>query len=432
MNKTITIAAAVLLLSTAVQAQESELLKKYRTMALSYNQDVKAADKGVAYYKEMENSAKADMLPKVAANATASYTGNPMQLSVTLPTLGSLSFEGQHKSYGTSVSVIQPVYAGGRNREQVRIAQKESAISEDQAALTRSNVTFETDYRYWNAVAALETVTVTQQLEKSMEDLVRVVRERVDAGLVNKNDLLMAEVKLNDARFQLKKAQDSFEVSRMSLNSEIGVDLKVATAIDTSIPALRSVGSLAAEAEAALNNRAEVRMAQGTISVQESVGKVKDSYYKPQLYLGADGSYSSPGYNFKPDMNANYAVYAKLSIPIFEWGKRKSDRRASSIRVDMAKENMSKVMDNVRLEVQSAYYSYSQAVEQVSLTENSLEKAKDNETMALDRYKEGNLSILEALDAQLYYQAAQINHIRSRASAQVYYSEFLRALGKLE
>jgi len=430
MNKIITVAAALLLSSTALHAQESELLKKYRTMALSYNQDVKAADKGVAYYKEMESSAKADMLPKVAANATASYVGNPMELSITLPSLGAFSFEGKHENYGTSVSMVQPVYTGGRNLEQVKIAQKESALSEDQAALTRSTVTFGTDYRYWNAVAAQEMVAVTQQLEKSMEDLVRVVRERVEAGLVNKNDLLMAEVKLNDARFQRKKAQDSFEVSRMALNSQIGVDLKAATEFEASIPTIRLAGSFATEVEAALNNRAEVRMAQGKIAIQESAGKVKDSYYKPQFYLGAEGSYSSPGYNFKPDMDPNYAVYAKLSIPVFEWGKRKSSRRASSIRVDMAKENLNKVTDNVRLEAQSAYYSYSQAVEQVVLTENSLEKAKDNEQMALDRYKEGNLSILETLDAQLYHQMAQINHIRSRANAQIYYSEFLRALGK--
>ena len=353
-----------------------------------------------------------------------------MELSITLPSLGALSFEGKHENYGTSVSMVQPVYTGGRNREQVKMAQTESKLSEDQAALIRSNVTFGTDYRYWSAVAAQEMVAVTQQLKKSMEDLVRVVRERVEAGLVNKNDLLMAEVKLNDARFQRKKAQDSFEVSRMALNSQIGADLKAATAIDVSIPVLRSAGSFATEVEAALNNRAEVRMAEGKIAIQESVGKVKDSYYRPQFYIGAEGSYSSPGYNFKPDMDPNYAVYAKLSIPVFEWGKRKSNRRASSIRVDMAKENLNKVTDNVRLEAQSAYYSYSQAVEQVLLTENSLEKAKDNEQMALDRYKEGNLSILETLDAQLYHQMAQINHIRSRANAQIYYSEFLRALGK--
>jgi outer membrane protein TolC len=428
MNKIITVAAALMLSSTTLHAQESELLKKYRAMALSYNQDVKAADKGVAYYKEMESSAKADMLPKVAANATARYTGNPMELSITLPSLGALSFEGKHESYGASLSMVQPVYTGGRNREQVNIAQTESKISEDQAALIRSNVTYATDFRYWNAVAAQEMVAVTQQLEKSMENLVRVVRERVEAGLVNRNDLLMAEVKLNDARFQLKKAQDSFEVSRMALNSQIGADLKAATTIDASIPALQLQGSLTAEA--ATDNRAEVRMAQGKIAIQESAGKVKESYYRPQFYVGAESSYSSPGYNFKPDMDPNYAVYAKLSIPIFEWGKRKSDRRASSIKVDMATENLGKVTDNIRLEAQSAYYSYSQAVEQALLTENSLQKAKENEQMALYRYKGGNLSILEALDAQLYYQAAQINHIRSRANAQIYYSEFLRALGK--
>lgn len=41
----------------------------------------------------------------------------------------------------------------------------------------------------------------------------------------------------------------------------------------------------------------------------------------------------------------------KSQYPIFEWGKRKSEKRASSFRVGMAEDNLNKVMDQVELEI---------------------------------------------------------------------------------
>ena len=50
-------------------------------------------------------------------------------------------------------------------------------------------------------------------------------------------------------------------------------------------------------------------------------------------------------------------VYAKLSVPIFEWGKRKNTRRMGKLEVNRALENQSKVADGVRLEGETAYYT---------------------------------------------------------------------------
>ncbi|MEG1543777.1 MAG: TolC family protein, partial [Tannerellaceae bacterium] len=133
--------------------------------------------------------------------------------------------------------------------------------------------------------------------------------------------------------------------------------------------------------------------------------------------------------NFKSDLDPNYAVYAKISIPLFEWGKRRSEKRASALRVSIAKDNYSKVSDGVRLEVQSAYYSFTQATERVRLTANSLAKARENEAMAVEKYKEGKISIAEVLDAQIYHQTAQVNYVQSRLAAQMSHSEFIRAVG---
>ena len=98
----------------------------------------------------------------------------------------------------------------------------------------------------------------------------------------------------------------------------------------------------------------------------------------------------------------------------------------------MAIENHHKVADNIRLEIETAFYTYSQAIEKVKLTESSLSKAADSEKMAMDKYKEGNISILEVINAQLYHQNAKINYIQSKLNAQIAKSGLDRATGKID
>lgn len=415
-----------------VYGQHSELLSQYRNRALQYNQDMKAAEKNIALSKELEKSAKTEYKPKLSAGANFNYTGNPMELSLDLPSLDNpLQFEGRHMKYGASVSLAQPLYTGGRIREGVKKAEAESRLALNQSEMIKSDISYEADLRYWSTVARNEMVKVTRRFTGAVEELTKVIRERVEVQLVDRNDLLMAEVKLNDARYQLMQAENNYEVARMSLNSFIGVDYDLVIPIDTLVSPIHEVGSLPAYMDQAGNNRPELRMAQDKISIQESAHKLNQSQFLPQFYVGVDGSYSSPGYNFKADLDPNYAVYAKVSIPLFEWGKRRNEKRAGEYRVAIARENFSKVKDVVSLEVQSAYYNYVQAVERVTLTENSLIKAQENEAMALERYREGKMSVDGVLDAQMFHQTAQMNFVQSRLTAQISYSAFVRALGLL-
>lgn len=113
------------------------------------------------------------------------------------------------------------------------------------------------------------------------------------------------------------------------------------------------------------SNRPEIRMAEEQVRMAESALRLNDAQYKPQVYVGVDGSYSSPGYNFRTDMDPNYVAYAKVSIPVFEWGKRRSEKRASRGQVGMASDQLNRVKDNVALEVQTARLNLLQALEQV-------------------------------------------------------------------
>jgi outer membrane protein len=91
--------------------------------------------------------------------------------------------------------------------------------------------------------------------------------------------------------------------------------------------------------ETAMAHRPELRIAANQVAIQQSAARIANSRYLPKLSFGVDGSYSSPGYDFNSDLDPNYMVYAKLSVPIFEWGKRKNTRRIGKLDVNRALEN---------------------------------------------------------------------------------------------
>ena len=413
-------------LSLPVLAQQSTLLEKYRTMALDYNHDLKAAEKNIAASMEVEKSARADLKPKLSGAASFQYTGNPMELTLDIPSIGlSKTVEGKNLNYGGSLSILQPVYTGGRVLESIRMAQHQQALAGNQAKALNDAVCYQTDIQYWSAVARQEIVDVAEDFRNSIAALVKTIKERVEVGLVDPQDLLMAEVKLNEAEYQLLQAQSNFETGRMALNSMIGVRLEQPTELDAQIPIVVVSDSLWLSTGM---GRPEIQMAYDKIRIAESTKKLNDSQFKPQFYLGVEGSYSSPGYNFKKDLDPNYAVYAKVSVPIFEWGKRRSEKRVSSFRIGMAEDNLNKVVDRVELEVSVARKALSQAIERVRLSESSLAKAEENEAKAVERYNEGKVSVVEVIDAQTYRQTSQVNYVQAKAAAQGHYSELIKAL----
>ena len=407
-------------LALGVHAQESVFLQQYREKVKAYNQDIKSAGYAVSIRQEAEKSAKADFLPSLSGNADASYTGNPLELYRELPSIETpLYFQGRDTKYGASVTLLQPVYSGGALKAGLEKSrkEKESALYEEK--------------RVTNDVLYQAMVEVAAGFKESVAALVEVVRHRVEEEYTDRNDLLMAEVKLNDAEFRLEQARNEAEVARLSMNSFSGEASDKVILTDSLVVPLTEVQVYEQTLETAMAHRPELRIAANQVAIQQSAARIANSRYLPKLSVGVDGSYSSPGYDFNSDLDPNYMVYAKLSVPIFEWGKRKNTRRIGKLDVNRALENQSKVADGVRLEVETAYYTYTQAVRQVCLTESSLAKAATSEQLAMDKYKEGTISIVEVLNAQMYHQEAELNHIRSKLRAQLAKSSLERAAGRL-
>lgn len=415
-----------LILALPLEAQEDSFYQlQYREKVLHYNQDIKAADYQVSIHTEMAQSARADFLPKLSADADFKYTGNPLQLTRTVGDIP-ISFEGRNIHYGGSLTLAQPIYMGGSLQATYRKALQEKSLAEQERRRILNNIAYDADVHYWNAVAGREMVGVAAEYKKAVSRLVTVVKHRVEVEYIDKNDLLMAEVKLNEADYQWLQATNQAEVANLALYSFAGLETDEDLSTDSIVVALKQGMTEIPDVMAVLEQRPEMQIARSQVGIQESAGKIANAQYLPKISVSVNSSYSSPGYDFTSDLDPNYTVYAKVSIPIYEWGKRKNTRHASRYQIQTAQENQQKIEDQVRLEIETAYYTFTQSIDQVRLTESSLQKAAESERMAMDKYREGRISIVEVINAQLYHQQAKVNYIQSKLNAQVARSSYHR------
>ena len=159
--------------------------------------------------------------------------------------------------------------------------------------------------------------------------------------------------------------------------------------------------------------------------------KVTASFYQPQLNIGAGATYGAPSPDLLPEPGANYHVTARLAIPIFYWGQKNNEVFAKKQITEQTKLELEKTIDMVKLQVTAGYYELERSQDQVDFAFSALENASKNVEVMLDRYQEGLSSVLEALDAQLFWQKSYRNYIEAKFELNIAYSSFLKATGQL-
>lgn len=420
------ISCCCLLLSVGqvtAQSMEDSLLVRYRRMALDDDDDLKAASKRIEASAELERAARAERIPALTAGADFRYTGHPLEYTAELPDVGPLTLQGQNWKYGASATLSQPLYTGGRISGAIRMAESETRMSEAQREMLRSEVCYRVDVQYWTTVARRERIAVAEDYLRAVADLEQIVRERVETGMCDQQELLTVEVKHNEARYRLLQVQSDFETGLMALNALIGQPLETDTPVGESLPEIRPDTSETSGVE----THPAIRMAEERIVWEKSSLHFNDAQYKPQVSFGANAGYFAPGYDFRPDLSFNYTLYAQVSVPIFHGGKRHRERRAAEYRIGMAADALHDTETDLDLAIRTARTALREAEERVSLAVSSLDKAFENERRATEKYEQGAISVSEVIDAQLYRQTAQEHVVAAKTAVQMHYAELMKA-----
>ena len=156
-----------------------------------------------------------------------------------------------------------------------------------------------------------------------------------------------------------------------------------------------------------LNRRPDLRQAEQELKAAEAAVGVAQAERFPTFTISIDGGTETN--TLKDIIKAPYFyVLGNLASPIFEFGRRKANFKASIAAYNQARLNYEKDVLQAFKEVYDAIVSYNSAVEATSLKFDLQEASKQYVSTANLQYIRGVISYIDVLDAQRAYFSSQV------------------------
>jgi outer membrane protein TolC len=279
---------------------------------------------------------------------------------------------------------------------------------------------------YYNVLQARAFANVQQASVRSIEESLRVARERFAAGSAVKTDVLNLDVKLAEANEELIRARNGHQMAVAALNTAIGSNLVNArTALDapSATPALP-----AAPDETAMENRGEWQGALAMARIKEAAWKRSVREYGPAL--NAFGSYDLDS-DQASDFENSYIVGVAAEIEVFDGRRRRSGNAAARAEYLAAAADAERAGDELRLDLRQAILMASEARERLSVAGKSVTSAEEALRITRERYAQGAADITELLTAEVGRTATRTRHVAARYDYLVALSNLDRAQGLL-
>ncbi len=404
---------ALLLASPGAQAADLSLQEAIN-MALAQNTGLKVTQKG-------EDTAK------YALEEAQGNNGVTVGLSDSLST-SKTSGSDRQDSNSLSLSGKMPLYSGGKNQANIKKAKigVESASLETQRAqeVLKLNVI----KSYYDALEAKKTVGVRQETVDKYQEHFTNVSQLYAAGSKARIDVIRSQVELSNARQNLIKAENSYELELADLRNYLNIDRSEPLNLTTDFSYLAFDRDMGACIDYAYSNRKDLLVDKNKLAQQEQAIKAAKSGYLPSLNLSLG---LNENQRFHPDSDNSHGASATLGMSwnIFDSGITRAQVKSAETNRDIAKLNYLKDKEQIDLDVRQAYYNMREAEKRFNSTQDAVHQAEEDAFIAREKYRAGEGLMLDIIDAQEALSTARLNYISAQYDYARYKATVENAMG---
>lgn len=327
------------------------------------------------------------------------------------------------------------IYAGGRQR---------ALQSEQDARLNLAGL----NTKDQSGSIALQTATHYLDLVR-LNDLNRFILDQLKRAQtrlksinalyrnqkVTRSDVLRAEVMLSNVELLLQQNENDILIANQKLDILMDIpDTVRITPTDSAGMLKPEITSLFPLIEGAGVSSYSVKKAGQNIALQRARVKGVQSNDRPTLSFYSAYGLNYPNYLFFPPVDQAYAigfVGLKAQYSISSIYQNKSKIAAGRLRVKQFELQQQATSDNARVQANSFYIKYREALARISVNERSIEQARVNYRIVSTKYFNQLALLTDLLDADNLYQESQFNLIRAQTDALVIYYQILYTSGKL-
>lgn len=365
------------------------------------------------------------MLPSL--NASAGWTGLIDQPGAIFGT--NSVYTSQKDFFSFNINIQQIIYDFRASSSRYKAAMSLVELKGLDIRRVKNLAAIDFALAYFDLLESEKMVALAGQEISGLEGHLKDARALYEQGVITKNDLLQAEVRLADARQRQVAAHNGRDINAARLNSllsrPLNTEIRTVEITDTEAnPTLidADIEKIWALAE---KDRPEIRMIDATLrSLDHDETAARADYY-PKFIVRGSYDYTENRYQLHED---NFGLFLGLTMNLFNGGATAAEVR----KVDHLKartiEQRSRLLDEIRLEVEKYILLARSARERLAVAKGAVGQAEENVRINKLRYNEGLGTATEALEAVTLLSASETNYYRAlydlgKAKAAVLYAK---------
>lgn len=418
MHKTAGILAALLLVAGVARA-ETLTLTDSLNRARATNLGLKSTSYDETIAQEQIEVARSARLPRVDLQG-----GYVMQQAPQSVKINNFTAETQDPDFAfLNFSVYQILYDFGRTRMRVEEAKLQRQAARYSYQGTEQELFLQVVQAYFGVLEAQKVVEAAKDEVAQMESHRKVAQALFEEGVVTRNDLLQAEVRVANARQKLLSAQNQVDNGWLNLDYLIGAPPMFRAALAEEFP----VGTVPVT-EADFSRRGEIQALKSAVSVGELAVKEAKTQYYPEFFTKLALDYTQ---NSKVKEQTIMSATVGFKVNLFD-GLATSARVREAVKARSRDEARLRDLETrVALELASAQNDLKVAQARIKVAEKAIQQGIENLRITRDRYQEKVGTATDVVDAQTLLTQTRVDYFRSVYDFEVAAARVKRAIGEL-
>ena len=373
-----------------------ETLNGLVAQSLQDSPSLKLAQARLARAQAATEVASAATLPQVNGQLDLTrqrYTANG---AVPPPLAGSISESGT-----AQLSASWELDFFGKNRAALDAALGSANAAWADAQAARVLLASQVARTYFQLVRLNEQAGVARRTLAQREETLKLVQDRVNAGLDTRLELRQSEGGLPEARLQLETVLEQMALTGNALKALTGQPNSDQVLVPSAQSAIKNVALAAAIPADLLGRRADIAAARWRVEASsKDVVNAKTQFY-PNINLVAFAGFSSIGLGQLLNSGSQqWGVGPALRLPIFDAGRLRANLRGKTADLDAAVESYNAAVIEAVRDVADQVASSQAIVRQQAEQGAAQRAAEDAYQIAVQRYKAGLGNYLNVLTAE--------------------------------
>lgn len=424
-------AVALSLLMSAQAALAENLAAAWRE-ALAGDQTIRATLSRVASAKADLEAAKAARLPNVSASAGITQFDEAPAFDFSaagVPAILPL-FDGESMQTADA-RITLPLYTGGRVMHGINAAEAMLEAQRFQSGASTQQIKLAVAEQYINVLRAKSALAVADSNVKSLSAHVRDVDNMFQSGAVARNDYLAAAVSLADSEQRRLQARNGLDLANAAYNRALGRKLGTPVSLDENLPGIDSgldLTSLETLTDIALQSRGELASLDSAAEALRYQADSKRAETRP--HFAVTGGYMALQNEFL-NRDEFWMVGVGVQWNVFDGGQARKKASALSFKSNAVRQERNNLRSLIELQVRQSWLRLNETKERTRLTARAVEQAEENLRVVRDRYRNGEGTNTEVLDAEMLRSLSRSNHDNADFDAKLALYELARGVGRL-